>query len=203
MSTEQPDYTVLFSDGDVEYRQYDPYLVAETVIEQVGDYKAAGNEGFRRLFRYITGNNQSQSKVAMTVPVAQDATGENIAMTKPVQSDASPDGWRVAFMLPSKYTLETAPVPTDPRVNIREVPGRLMAVVTYSGRWTERNFEKRKAQLEAALSANETVAVGKVQSAVYDPPYMPPFMRRNEVMVQVKQLPASADEASLQRVAAY
>ena len=203
MSTEQPDYSVVYKDGKVEYRQYEPYLVAETTIERVGDYKAAGNEGFRRLFRYITGNNQSQTKVAMTVPVAQDVAGESIAMTKPVQSDAAGDGWRVAFMLPSKYTLETAPVPADPRVAIREVPGRLMAVVTYSGRWTERNFEKRKAQLQTALSDNDTVVVGKMQSALYDPPYMPPFMRRNEVMVEVEGLPAAAGEDRMQRVAAY
>ena len=71
MSYEQPEYAVLYADGDVEYRQYEPYLVSETVIEGADNYDDAGDEGFRRLFQYITGANQSQSKIAMTVPVAQ------------------------------------------------------------------------------------------------------------------------------------
>ncbi len=205
MSTEQPTYSVMYKADNVEYRQYQPYLVAETVVDQTADYQAGGNEGFRRLFRYITGGNQSGSKVAMTVPVAQTSAsaGEKIAMTAPVQSDFSAAGWRVAFMLPSKYTLETAPVPTDSRVTIRQVPGKLMAVVRYSGRWTASNFDKRRAQLESALDEQEVGVAGKVQSALYDPPYKLPFLRRNEVMVEVTALPAEAVEPSSQQLAAY
>ena len=128
MSIEQPDYTVVYTDGDIEYRQYEPYLVSETVISNVSDYNSAGNEGFRRLFRYITGANESRQKIAMTAPVAQ-ARSEKIEMTAPVQQGRSAEGWRVSFMLPSQYSLETAPMPTDPRVTVREVPGRLVAVL--------------------------------------------------------------------------
>ncbi len=203
MSLEQPDYDVVYRDGDIEYRQYKPYLVAETVIESVGDYKAAGNEGFRRLFRYIAGGNQSRSKIAMTAPVAQTPTSEKIAMTVPVQQAGSADGWRVAFMLPTRYTLETAPIPSDPRVQVREVPGRLMAVLRYSGRWTERNFEKKRASLLALLESEAVAPLGDIQSALYDAPYMPPFLRRNEVMVEVERLPAMIQADPSRQAAAY
>lgn len=192
MSLEQPTYDVVYRDGDIEYRQYESYLVSETVIENAGDYKAAGNEGFRRLFRYITGSNRGQAKIAMTAPVEQAPTSEKIAMTVPVQQTNSADGWRVAFMLPAQYTLETAPQPTDSRVRVREMPGRLMAVLRYSGRWTERNFEMKQNTLLDMLESESVTPVGEIQSALYDPPYMPPFLRRNEVMIQVNRLPATA-----------
>jgi hypothetical protein len=192
MGLEQPDYRVVFADGGVEYRQYEPYLVSETVIEQADNYKAAGNEGFRRLFRYITGGNTGKNKIAMTVPVAQTASSENIAMTAPVQQTEAAKGWRVAFMLPTQYTLETAPQPTDSRVSIREVPGRLTAVLRYSGRWTQRNYARKQAELLAALRKEGITPVGEVQSALYNAPYTPPFLRRNEVLVEIDRLPAAA-----------
>ncbi len=203
MSLEQPQYTVVHRDGDIEYRQYEPYLVSETVIENAADYKAAGNEGFRRLFRYIAGGNQSRAKIAMTAPVAQTPASEKIAMTAPVQQSDSEDGWRVAFMLPTQYTLATAPVPIDPRVRVREVSGRLMAVLRYSGRWTERNFEKKRDALMDALDQESIAPIGDIQSAMYDAPYMPPFLRRNEVMIEVDRLPATMRAHAGGRAAAY
>lgn len=201
MSLEQPDYTVVYKDGDIEYRNYESYLIAETVIENAQDYSSAGNEGFRRLFRYITGGNQSQSKIAMTAPVRQTPSSEKIAMTAPVQQTNSTDGWRVAFMLPTKYTIETAPVPVDPRIKIHEVEGRLMAVLRYSGRWTESNLVKKRSLLIAAIDANGIELIGEVQSALYDPPYTPPWMRRNEVMVEVARYPAASASASAEQLA--
>jgi len=202
MSYEQPDYTVLYEDGNVEYRQYEPYLVSETIIENTGDYKDAGNEGFRRLFKFITGANQGQAKIAMTVPVAQ-APSEKIAMTVPVQQGESADGWRVSFMLPSEYTLETAPVPTDSRVYVREVPGRLMAVLRFSGRWTDANYEARQDELIELVDAENITALGEVQRAAYNAPFSLPFMRRNEVLVVINRLPAAAEVAAEQQLAAY
>ena len=196
MSLEQPKYEVLYKEGDIEYRQYEPYLVAETVIENVDDYDRAGNEGFRRLFRYITGSNEAQAKIAMTAPVQQAPEGEKIAMTVPVQQTGDTDGWRIAFMLPTKYTFENAPIPTDSRVQVRAVPGRLFAVLRYSGRWTERNFTTRSTELLKLIDAERIEPMGEIRSALYNPPYTLPFMRRNEVMVAVDRLPASAEVAA-------
>ena len=196
MSLEQPKYEVLYKEGAIEYRQYEPYLVAETVIENVDDYNRAGNEGFRRLFRYITGSNEAQAKIAMTAPVQQAPEGEKIAMTAPVQQTGDTDGWRIAFMLPTKYTFENAPIPTDSRVQVRAVPGRLFAVLRYSGRWTERNFTTRSTELLKLIDEERIEPMGEIRSALYNPPYTPPFMRRNEVMVAVDRLPASAEVAA-------
>lgn len=186
---EKPGYSVVYESGNIEYRQYEPYLVSETVIEQARDYKAAGNEGFRRLFRYISGANSGQNKISMTVPVAQTESSQKIAMTVPVQQTEAAAGWRVAFMLPSEYTLETAPQPTDDRVKIRAVPGRLTAVLRYSGRWTESNYQEKRAALLAALEQASITPIGEVQSAQYAPPSTPPFLRRNEVLVEIDRLP--------------
>jgi hypothetical protein len=202
MSYEQPDYTVLYEDGDVEYRQYEPYLVSETVIENSDEYNDAGNEGFRRLFKYITGANQGQAKISMTAPVSQ-APSEKISMTVPVQQGQSADGWRVSFMLPTEYTLETAPVPTDPRVYVREVPGRLMAVLRFSGRWTEKNYTHRQTELMESVNAENINAIGEMQRAAYNAPFSLPFLRRNEVMVAIDRLPAAAEQAEGQQLAAY
>ena len=194
---ESPKYAVVYEDEIVEYRQYESYLIAETFVDNSSSYRSASNEGFMRLFRYITGNNSSQSDIEMTAPVQQTAASEDIAMTAPVQRVETPEGWNIAFMLPSKFTMATAPLPTDERIVLRPVPGQLMAVVRYSGRWTEGNYEKHKAQLLEGLESTDVESIGIVESAAYDAPYVLPFLRRNEVMIEVESVPASP--ASLAR----
>jgi hypothetical protein len=189
MSLEEPEYTVLLEVDDIEYRQYEPYLVSETLVENTADFKDAGNEGFRRLFDYISGDNLVKEKIAMTAPVTRAPISEKIAMTAPVQQGEAVEGWRVSFMLPTEYTIQTAPVPTDDRVQITEVPGRLMAVLRYSGRWTAKNFIENKERLRDAVDRESLGRAGEFESAAYNPPFMPPFMRRNEVMVEISRLP--------------
>lgn len=191
MAIEKPDYTVVIEKGDIEYRQYSSYLVAETWVESNTDYNVAANEGFRRLFNYITGDNQGQAKIDMTAPVQQSVGSEKIDMTAPVQRAAVGDGWLVNFMLPGKYTLDTAPIPDDKRIQVVKVPGKLMAVRKYSGRWTAKNYGKHSDKLTSELEQAGIEITGEVVSAVYDPPFMPPFMRRNEVMVPVASIPGS------------
>ena len=112
---EKPEYSVLYEDGKFEYRLYQPYIVAETEMVGMDDSSDAANEGFRRLFDYISGANSAESKVAMTAPVQQSRidSSEKIAMTAPVQQFETETGWRVGFMLPGKYSMENAPVPSD------------------------------------------------------------------------------------------
>ena len=207
MSYEQPDYEVLFSDGDVEYRQYEPYFIAETAIQNVDDYKDAGSEGFKRLFAYISGANNSQQKISMTVPVAaaeisSSPKSEKISMTVPVQQSQSTTGWTMSFTLPGAYDANTVPLPTDARVYIREVPGRLMAVRRFSSRWTEKSFSRQEGKLQADLETAQVMPVGEMERAVYNAPFSLPFTRRNEVMVAVNGLPAYAPATPAQALAA-
>jgi hypothetical protein len=182
MAIEEPAFRLVERDGSFELRAYPAHLVAETRVES--GFESAGNVAFRRLFRYISGNNRGQQKIAMTAPVTQ-ARGEKIAMTAPVSQVADGTAYRVAFVVPSQYTLETVPAPLDPDVEIREVPARLVACWRYSGRWTESSYRDYERRLREAIAARGLVVLGGAELARYNPPFTPWFMRRNEVLIPV------------------
>src|SRR6056297_510260 len=171
MAYEEPEYRVLAEREEYEIRAYEPYLVAETVVE--GDYGESGSKGFRILAGYIFGDNKVSVKMAMTVPVISERVAEA-------------ERYRYQFVMERKYTRETLPVPDDERVTIREIPARTMAVHRYSGRWTAANFEKHTAILLRALERDGIEIVGTPGSAAYNAPFMPPFLRRNEVLVEIE-----------------
>lgn len=182
MATEETPFRTLDQDGAFELREYSAHVVAETRVE--GSFSTAGNVAFQRLFRYISGNNSSQQKVAMTAPVTQ-SRGEKIAMTAPVSQVADGGAYRVAFTLPSSYTCATAPRPLDPTIQIREVPAQLVACWRYSGFWSESNYRDNEAQLRERIKARGLVIRGEPILARYNPPFTPWFMRRNEVLIAV------------------
>jgi DNA gyrase inhibitor GyrI len=184
MALEEAKYTVIMKEGNYELRQYEPHIIAETMIE--GDYDKAGNEGFRRLFKYISGENQKKQSIAMTTPVSQDAGSEKIAMTAPVSQEQTGGQWRIAFVMPSAYTLDTLPQPVDPKVSLRQVPSRRMAVITYSGSWSKARYEEHKALLAAFIQKRKLSPLGDPVLARYNSPFTLWFLRRNEVLVPVQ-----------------
>lgn len=190
MAIEQPRYDVVRSEGDVEIRRYEPYLVAETFVDAA--FADAGNEGFRRLFRYISGANTAREEISMTAPVSQQPAGTRIAMTAPVAQSASDGGHWVSFVVPSSFTAATVPQPLDPSVRIREVPAQLVAVLRYAGTWRESRYQEEERRLREQLGALGLAAAGEAQFARYNPPYMPPFMRRNEILI-----PLAGDRAAI------
>ena len=117
---EEAKYEVIQIDNKFEIRDYETHILAETLVE--GNLEDAGSEGFKRLFRYISGDNRSGDKVAMTAPVSQQPTGEMIKMKAPVGQQRLEESWAVSFMMPGSYTLETLPEPEDPKVTLRQVP---------------------------------------------------------------------------------
>jgi hypothetical protein len=192
VAIEQPGYRVVEQAGEFELREYAPYLLAETSVES--GFMDAGNIAFGRLFRYISGANSAQAEIAMTAPVEQAnpggarRDGEKIAMTAPVEQATAGGVYRVAFVVPRKYTRETVPRPTDSRVSIREVPARRVAAWRYTGRWTEQNFREHERLLRDAL-AKRRLQPEPGDSAIiarYDAPFMPWFMRRNEVLIPLR-----------------
>jgi len=184
MAIEEAKYAVITKDGDLELRQYEPNIVAETMVQ--GDFEKVGNEGFRRLFKYISGENQKKQAISMTAPVSQDANSEKIAMTAPVNQEKTGSQWRIAFLMPSAYTLETLPQPLDPKVLLKEIPARRMAAITYSGTWSKKRYEEKKALLELFIKKQGLKSIGEPVFARYNPPFMPWFMRRNEVLIPVQ-----------------
>jgi effector-binding domain-containing protein len=186
MAIEKAEYELLQKEGSFEIRQYDPQIVAETYVE--GDFEKVGSDGFRRLFDFISGNNFKKQSISMTAPVTQEAGSEKIAMTAPVSQEKKGDQWRITFLIPAEYTLETLPKPQDERVMLVQQPSRLVAAVKYSGTWSRENYEQNKARLEEYIQANGLKQIGTEIWARYDPPFMPWFMRRNEVLMPVEAL---------------
>jgi DNA gyrase inhibitor GyrI len=183
MAIEEAKYRVVLKDGPIEIRDYEPSIVAETVVS--GEFEDAGDSAFRRLFRYIDGNNVSQEEIAMTAPVSQGRS-EKIAMTSPVGQQPAPGGWAVSFMMPASYTIETIPEPKDDSVAIREIPAYRAAAIRYSGFWSEKNYQEHLAELNAWLDANGYRRAGEPVWARYDAPFKPWFMRRNEILIPVE-----------------
>lgn len=185
MAIEEPAYTLLEKDNAFELRRYDAQIVAETIVE--ANLEDAGSKAFSRLFKYISGANQSQQKISMTAPVAQSKASKKISMTAPVSQEQMDSGsWRVSFMMPAEYTLETLPVPENPKVSLREIPERDMAVIRYSGFWSEKNYQTHYLKLQAWLESRNLDKLGEAVWARYNPPFMPWFLRKNEIQIPVK-----------------
>ena len=185
MAIEKAKYQVLESTENFELRQYAPRIVAETIVE--GKFEEVGNEGFRVLYDYINGNNVKKESISMTAPVTQSAGFEKIAMTAPVNQEMIGEKWRITFLMPSDYTLETLPEPLDKRIKLKQEAGSLMAAIRYSGTWSQKRYEEKKALLQLEMEKRGLRSSGSPVWARYDPPFMPWFLRRNEVLIPVEQ----------------
>ena len=181
MAVEEAEYRVSLKQDAFEIREYAPSVVAEVIVN--GSFKDASSAAFRKLFNYISGDNTSRDKIAMTAPVSQESEPEKIAMTTPVGQRASGQGWAVSFMMPASYTIETIPVPDDPAVVLREVPANRAAAIRYSGGWSEERYEKHLILLQEWIEQNKLEAAGEPVWARYNAPFTPWFMRRNEILV--------------------
>lgn len=182
-AVEEPAHDVVLKDGKYEIRQYEPILVAE--VEITGDMRRAGNSGFRALANFIFGNNQARSEIEMTAPVTR-AKSQKIKMTAPVTRTIVDDElWTVTFAMPSKWTKETLPVPNNPDVTIREVPGELLATLRFAGTGRESVFEAKQALLESWIADRGYEMIGAPRYAGYNAPWIPAPFRRNEVMIPV------------------
>lgn len=182
-ATEEPEYEVIRTFGNVALRHYPPYVVAEVVLDVAAD--DAGRQAFPILAGYIFGKNKGERKFAMTAPVTQSAAPIRIDMTAPVTQAAVAGGTRVQFVLPKGVTLATAPEPIDPRVHLREMPEATWAVIRYSGTWSQSNYAEHLGELRASLAAQGIATEGEPVLARYDAPFTPWFMRRNEIWLAV------------------
>jgi hypothetical protein len=183
--SEEAKYSVLLKEGDLELRRYEPQIVAETIVE--GEFDEVGNKAFRRLFGYISGNNRKNEPIPMTAPVNQKKEGEKIPMTAPVNQERRGDRWGITFLMPSSYTMQTLPVPTDESIHLREIPERLVVAITYSGTWSRKRYEDHKDKLLKLMGQKTLIQTGEPVYARYNPPFTPWFLRRNEVLIPVRE----------------
>jgi len=181
-SVEAPDYRVEVHDGDFEIRQYSAMVLAS--VQETGTRRQGVSAGFRKLANYIFAKSRGGEKIDMTTPVTQSRAPEKVAMTAPVVQGKAADGWRVSFIMPTGRTVDDLPIPSG-KVHLSEVSPRRMAVVRFSGQWTDENFESAADQLLAWAKAKGLTVVGTVEYAYYNDPFTPPFLRRNEAMVEL------------------
>jgi len=188
---EQSKFEIVKIYNGFELRRYSPYIVAETVVS--GKFDDAGNKAFRILFKYISGDNLKKTEIPMTAPVNQSPAtdaGEKIEMTAPVEQThqgKNADTYVVSFVMPSRYTLETLPSPSDLRIKIREVKSRLLAALTYSGTWSEKRYRQHEAALLEAVKTAGLITIGEPSFARYNSPFALWFLRKNEVLVEVEE----------------
>ena len=189
MAIEEPKYEIIHKAGEFEIRLYAPTLIAETEVE--GDMDQASNKGFRMIADFIFGNNvsatQNPQKIAMTAPVTIES--QKIAMTAPVTIESTgqavDERWRVQFVMPKEYTLETLPKPNNSAVQIRTIPAKVYAVYSYSGLSGEDKVKRYTQELENWIRSCDWRMTGTPQLARYNPPWTLPPFRRNEILIEI------------------
>jgi hypothetical protein len=191
MATEEPKFSIIEKSEPFELRNYAPQLIAEVKVE--GDLDAASSQGFRLIAAFIFGQNQVSEKISMTAPVGIEATqSTKIAMTVPVGIEASKDSatgvnqWIFSFVMPSEYTMATLPKPLNPLVTIRELPAQKRAAIIFSGFNSEAKVLEKTKALEEWIKSKQWQVIGSPQFARYNPPWSLPFMRRNEILITVR-----------------
>eukprot|EP01025_Chloroclados_australasicus_P048696 TRINITY_DN5524_c0_g2_i6.p2 TRINITY_DN5524_c0_g2~~TRINITY_DN5524_c0_g2_i6.p2 ORF type:complete len:252 (-),score=42.34 TRINITY_DN5524_c0_g2_i6:324-1079(-) len=214
---EKPEYTVekvllktkgtfgLRTYNEMEVRKYAPYIVAEVEMKDMPSMEAASKEGFKTIAGYIFGKNKKKGdadkneKMAMTAPVQMsmpESESEKISMTSPVQmtqadaassSEGSAKTYKMSFVMPSKYDLETLPEPENESIKLRKVEEHLVAALTFYGsRPTQKTVDELSVKLRAAIAGANMKPVGDVMVYQYHPPFAPGFVRKNEILFRVE-----------------
>jgi hypothetical protein len=182
-------YTTLVTAEDtrIELRNYDSMILVSAPMKSDDER----NSAFRKLFKYISGENTAQSNIEMTAPVfmdeQKDQAGTKIPMTAPVFMDRENDKPMMSFVMPQGFTLETTPKPTSTDIVVSEVRDYTVAVIQFSGRLTDANTQKHKDILEQWIVDQGYNITGDYQTAGYNAPYVLPMFRRNEVLIPVKK----------------
>jgi hypothetical protein len=165
MAVEQASYKVIIKESNFEVRFYDPLVVAVSTENEIKGYS-----GFNNLFNYISGQNKESKKIAMTAPVLNNLDGELLTTT---------------FVMPRQYSVEVLPQPNNSELQFKEIPERFMATITFSGNINQEIIDKKKQELIKWLQEKDITTIGPAELARYNPPFIPGFIKRNEVLIEV------------------
>ncbi|MFQ3322204.1 MAG: hypothetical protein ACI90U_000010 [Pseudomonadales bacterium] len=186
-NVETAPYTVLNADDtqQIEVRNYESMVLVSTNV--------AGSNGspFRKLFNYISGDNEGAVEISMTAPVIMDdrntvTKGTKISMTAPVFRNESGGVSSMSFVMPNDFTLETTPKPTNPEVRVTELKDYKVAAIRFSGTLSDSNVAKHTKILADWITQQSYTAINDPVTAGYNAPFTLPMMRRNEVFIEVK-----------------
>jgi len=164
---ESPSYKVLTKDGNFEVREYSDFYV----IEYDNDFDPEINQGFGTLFNYISSDNEDKMKISMTVPVIEEVTG---------------DKKKMAFVVPAQFG-EDIPKPNSSHLSVKKFDQGIFATITYSGFTNNTKEEKMKNHLENWLDAKGYTGQSNYMLAQYNPPFVPPMFRKNEIIIRIKK----------------
>lgn len=179
-------FEVVTTHGRIERRRYAPYIVAETDVRASGTEEAA-SLGFRPLANYIFGANVPQEQIAMTSPVTAEAKGQTIAMTAPVTAEEADGSYTVRFSMPSEWTLESLPRPTDPSIRLVSVESEDVLAIGFRGRNDRRRIESGAKQLTEYAGDKGLLIEGSPVWAGYSSPAVPLPLRRWEMLLRVDE----------------
>jgi hypothetical protein len=181
---EGPSYKVLVKEGDFEIREYAPYIVAETTVK--GNFNDSSGDAFRILASYIFGKNEGNKKVSMTSPVEMKQSSIKIAMISPVEMSQSANSYTMRFSMPSKYSLEDLPKPLDARIKFKKMDQKVLASHQFSWTSSQKKNDKKAQGLRKWLRKQENyTALENYSYAGYNPPWTIPFLRRNEIHIEL------------------
>ncbi len=180
-NVEVPEFSLLSTHNNIEIREYNSMLIAE--VEIVGEREEAIGQGFKILADFIFGNNIDNNKIKMTAPVIQQPS-KKIKMTAPVIQQPSDKGWKVSFVMPSSYSIDTLPKPINNKIAIKQIPENKMVVITFNGKNEEKNISKHEAKLMDFITKNNLKCVKNTIYAFYHPPWTLPIFRKNEIMFE-------------------
>ena len=185
--SEEPAYAIVAAEEAFELRDYEPMIVAEVVHS--GDRRQASGRSFRRLAAYIFGQDRPDGgeKIAMTAPVLHERVDQDqkIAMTAPVlQEETETDRWRMRFVMPAKFTMDTLPTAPDD-ITLTTVPARRVAAVKFNGYGSASDLAQMEDFLSEWVGKQGLTPKGDFEYAFYDAPMVPGQMRRNEVLIEV------------------
>lgn len=188
-------YRVLRREENYEVREVESYVIAETIMPGTTGFDFYGSsQGFNTLAAYLFGKNLKRDEMEMTTPVLVSRShpeGEKMDMTTPVISQQTNSGqWKMAFVMPSKYG-DDLPQPVDKSVAIRRVPSKVVAVTAFSGYVTDDIVKKREQDLRKLLERDAKLRIkesSQAEVSQFNPPFTPPFMRRNEISLEVVEV---------------
>ena len=163
-------FEVIMADGPFELRNYERLILVSTKMPH-GMNSASGP--FRRLFDYISGNNEKKEKIEMTAPVFMDQLGRTTEA--------------MSFVLPESFSLVSAPSPKNPSVRLTQLTNYTVAVVTFSGFLNQKTIFNHKTLLENWIVDRGMKTIGMAKAAGYNPPFTIPFLRRNEILIPVNR----------------
>lgn len=175
--SKEPNYKLVALQDSIEIRDYPAMILAEVSVK--GERKEAIQAGFKLLASYIFGNNTSSKKNQT------DNESEKIAMTKPVFQQRYQDQWKIRFVMPSEYDLETLPKPLSSSIHLIAYPPKRFAVIRFSGIVQDNSIQKHADKLNAYLAKENQTPIGEMLLAFYNPPWTPSFLRRNEILIEI------------------